>query len=41
MCGIMKCTLNHHPDLQQHPQLCSVHIDFAVWLEDKNKINKF
>lgn len=31
-------TLNHHPDLQQHPRLCLVHIDFAVWLEDRNKM---
>lgn len=34
-------TLNHHPDLQQPPQLGSVHIDFAVWLEDRNKIHTF
>lgn len=29
-------TLNLHPDLLGRPQLCSVHMDFAVWLVDRN-----
>lgn len=31
-----KNTLNHHPDLQDHPQLCSEHMDFVVLLVDRN-----